>query len=346
MTAISQALSTTSNGSVTAADIALIIPVRNRLGYTQVILTQLTEQIGEAQIGGDSRIQMIVVDDDSTDGTPGYIQQDFPAVHLIRGDGDLWWTGAIAQGMDYAVQQLNARYVVWLNDDIVLADDFIEQLGAECDRIGDQKIITGGVIRAEAYPDWLVFGGVVASRPINDIRQFDQQPILSVHTLNGNIAVMPTQLVADVGLPDTRRFRHYGGDFEYICRAKAAGYKVQLSSLLQATTDYSPSDVKRYMPLWIQWSLSPTLAEKWSVLKNLTNRKSPHNVEHMVNSIYRNAASVPTWQYTAFYCKKLVKIVGSELIPRSIRQQRIQRYLADQRVPSEVSAVLLKQAML
>lgn len=341
MTATSQALSTASNGSAVVAEVALIIPVRNRWGYTQVILNQLTQQIGE-----DSRLQIIVVDDDSTDGTPDYIQQGFPAVHLIRGDGDLWWTGAIAQGMAYAVKSLQTRYVVWLNDDIVLADDFVEQLRVECDRIGEQKVITGGVIRAESHPDWLVFGGVLASRPINDIHQFDQQPILSVHTLNGNIAVMPTQLVRDVGLPDTQRFRHYGGDFEYVCRAKAAGYKVQLSSLLQANTDYDSSDVKRYMPLWIQWSLSPTLAEKWFVLKNLTDRKSPHNVEHMVNSIYRNAASVPTWRYSLFYCKKLLKIVGSEFIPRSIRQQRIQSYLVDQRVPSDVSESLLSQSAL
>ncbi|MEM9092164.1 MAG: glycosyltransferase [Cyanobacteria bacterium P01_F01_bin.53] len=323
----------------------ITIPVRNRKAFTTAILQQLTEQIAQqidAQTLQPKDMQIIVVDDDSSDGTPELIEQQFPTVHLLRGDGDLWWTGAIAQAMAYAADTLNTDYIIWLNDDITLADNFIEQVVQHCQQ-PSQKLLTGGIICAQQHPDWIVFGGVIASQLINDTCQFDQ-PVLNVDTLNGNIAILPTRIIADIGLPDTERFRHYGGDFEYICRAKCNGYTAQLSSHLQATTEYQPRDVIRYMPLWIQWATSPKLADKWRVLKSLSSRRSPHNVEHMVNSIYRAHPSVPKWKYVSFYCRKLVKIIGSELVPWKVRKERIQAYFRRQNIPPDIAEAVLNQS--
>ncbi len=316
----------------------ITLPVRNRKAFTLAILRQLSEQIAQQISAGNLQrqdVQIVVVDDDSSDGTPAQIKTQFPTVHLLRGDGNLWWTGAIAQAMTYLNDVLKTDYIVWLNDDIVLSDDFIYQLLQRCNSPAS-KVLTGGIITDQQHPDWIVFGGVIASRPINDLAQFDQ-PVLDVDTLNGNIAILPTRIISDIGLPDTKRFRHYGGDFEYICRAKENGYKVQLSNRLRATTDYRPADVIRYMPPWIQWATSSGLSNKWQVLKSLTSRRSPHNVAHMVNSIHRAEPSVPQWKYVAFYGRKLVKIIGSELVPWSVKQARIRAYFQRQNVPADVA---------
>ncbi len=323
----------------------IIIPVRNRKAFTIAILQQLTEQIAQliaAQILQSADIQIIVVDDDSSDGTPELIEQRFPQVHLLRGDGELWWTGAIAQAMTYAAKTLKTDYIIWLNDDITLADDFIAQVLQHC-QTPSAKTLTGGIICDQQHPHWVVFGGVIASQLINDVSQFNQ-PMLDVDTLNGNIAILPTRIIADIGLPDTQRFRHYGGDFEYICRAKRNGYTAQLSSYLQATTDYRSADVIRYMPLWIQWATSVRLTDKWRVLQSLSSRRSPHNVEHMVNSIHRTQASVPKWKYLSFYCRKLVKIIGSEFVPWPVRQRRIQAYFQRQNIPPDIAHAILNQS--
>ena len=324
----------------------ITIPVRNRKAFTIAILQQLTEQIAQliaAQMPQSADIQIIVVDDDSSDGTPELIEQRFPQVHLLRGDGELWWTGAIAQAMTYAAKALKTDYIIWLNDDITLADDFIAQVIEHC-QTPHAKALTGGIICDRQHPNWVVFGGVIASQLINDVAQFNQ-PVLNVDTLNGNITILPTRITADIGLPDTQRFRHYGGDFEYICRAKRNGYTAQLSSHLRATTDYRSADVIRYMPLWIQWATSVRLSDKWRVLQSLSSRRSPHNVEHMVNSIHRAESSVPKWKYASFYCRKLVKIIGSELVPWSVRQSRIQAYFQRQNIPPDIAQVILDQPL-
>lgn len=324
---------------------AITIPVRNRKPFTHSILQQLTTQIAQQvalQQLHPSSAHIVVVDDDSTDGTPELITQKFPDVHLLKGDGNLWWTGAIAKAMTFATDTLKADYIVWLNDDITLADNFISQLMKYCQQPTD-KTLVGGIVRDQTHPDWIVFGGVVSSRLINDVAQFDQ-PQIRVDTLNGNITVMPACIIEDIGLPDVQRFRHYGGDFEYICRAKAKGYTAQLSSELCATTDYRPTDVIRYMPLWIQWATSPQWSQKWQVLKNLSNRRSPHNVEHMVNSIHRAKLFVPKWKYVTFYCRKLVKIIGSELIPWTVRQRRIQSYFQRQNIPADIAQAVLNRS--
>lgn len=324
----------------------ITLPVRNRKDLTAAILQQLTGQIAQqiqAQSLQPDDVHIIVVDDGSSDGTSDLIAQRFPQVHLLQGDGTLWWTGAIAQAMAYAQSTLQPDYFLWLNDDITLADDFVAQLVAECtspERSTTPKQLTGGIVFAQHYPDWIVFGGVRAGALINRIDQFDE-PALPVDTLNGNITLLPARIVEDIGLPNTERFRHYGGDFEYICRAKRHGYQIRLSSQLKATTDYRPADVIRYMPLWIQWAISPRLAHKWQVLQNLSNRRSPHNVEHMVNSIYRHHPSVPRWKYLTFYSRKLIKILGSQLVPWPIRRSRILTYCQRQNIPPEmVQAVL------
>lgn len=320
--------------------IAFVLPVRNRKAYTLAILRQLGHQI--TQRSRDETIDVVVVDDGSTDGTAEAIAADFNQVHLISGDGNLWWTGAITIGMRFIQQHLQTDFIIWLNDDITLSDSFIDQLIQICQSNRQQKLITGGIVCDQSHPEWIVFGGVVAGCPINSLQQFSSDSTLGVDALNGNIVVIPTGLMDDIGLPNVDRFRHYGGDYEYICRAKAAGYNVQLSNSLRATTDWQPSDVVRYMPLWVQWYVSRSWADKLSVLKSLTNQKSPHNVEHMVNSIHRQKSYVPRWTYRLFYIKKLVKLFSGDLVPAPMRRKRVEDYFHRNNVPGDVVQAVLR----
>ena len=64
----------------------------------------------------------------------------------------------------------------------------------------------------------------------------------------------------------------------------------------------------------------------------------------MVNSIHRAEPFISRWKYAAFYCRKLIKIIGSELVPFSTRQRRIQAYFQQQNIPPDIAQAVLNQS--
>ena len=195
------------------------------------------------------------MNDGSTDGTKEMIIEQFDHVHLIEGDGSLWWTGAIIQGMEYGVNKLNADYLVWLNDDISLADNFLVNLINICRDQNYQKTIVGGLIKDQTYPDWVVLSGTLKGQPISNTNMLASSEELEVDVISGTMAVIPCSVVDKIGYPNVIRLPHIGGDYEYIMRAKRNGFRIILSSKLNAMTDFQISDVIKYMPYWIKWYL-------------------------------------------------------------------------------------------
>lgn len=71
-----------------------------------------------------SSVEVIVVDNASTDATPGLLASRFPDVKAIRNQENIGFGGALNQGSRVAA----GEYVVWLNSDAVLPPRWIEQL--------------------------------------------------------------------------------------------------------------------------------------------------------------------------------------------------------------------------
>ena len=74
----------------------IVIPVHDRLAFTRACLAGLAGQAPED-------VTIVVVDDGSTDGTSRAVAEEFPSVKLLRGDGTLWWAGAMNVGVGWAL---------------------------------------------------------------------------------------------------------------------------------------------------------------------------------------------------------------------------------------------------
>lgn len=323
--------------------ISFVIPARNRKQYTQHILSQIDKQISQADCSKNFNFAVIVVDDGSTDGTREVITAEFPSVCLIKGDGSLWWTGAIVEGMKYAIEKLNTDYIIWLNDDISLADNFIQELSQICQRPNSQKSVIGGIVRDSNYSDWLVFSGVIKKKPIRTIEYLDGKEEIEIDTLNGNITVIPRQIVDQIGWPDKVKFRHYGGDFDFGNRAKKAGFKIILSSRLQATTDFQIPDLIRYMPAWMQWRLQKDIFQKYKILKGFTNLKCHYNVWHKMNIIYGDSKQIPWWRYITYYFRQILKVLVSNFWLKSKVEREIKNYLQEEKAPQAIIDAIMYQ---
>jgi len=321
--------------------ISIVIPVHNRQVCTHNILNQIYAQLLQ---GKDlENISVIVVDDGSTDGTKELIQRHFPTVHLLEGDGSLWWTGAIVKGMEYAAVNLNTDYVVWMNDDISIADDLLSNLLSLCSSSKYRETIIGGIVRDKTYSEWIVYSGLRCGKPIRHINDFSSSTELDVDTLSGNIVVIPKAVIDKIGMPDANKFPHHGGDYEFIRLAKENGFRVISSIQLQAVTDYKVTDFIRYMPYWMQWYLQPSKSQRREIIKGLKDIKSNQNIWLFVNIANRKLQYIPSWKYTLCYLNKILKIFVIGLMPKRYIEPRIHDYFASWSLPAPIADAAIRQ---
>lgn len=168
-------------------------------------------------------LRAIVVDDGSTDGTTAALRAEFDRIHVITGDGTLFWARAMALAESHATGD-RPEFLLWLNDDVSLDTRAVDRLLAVASR-GPEAIVVGAL--ADPDTSAVTYSGVVLSRwhplrfrlvePGDDVREAD--------TFNGNVVLVPRSVSDRVG-PIDGRFSHAQADFDYGLRARRAGIPV------------------------------------------------------------------------------------------------------------------------
>lgn len=200
----------------------IITPVYNRKATTLKCLQHLS------QIGDLHRYQVVIVDDGSTDGTAAVINVAYPDVAVLTGSGDLWWTGAVAMGMQYAAEQ-GAEFFIWLNDDC------LPNAGTIAALVEFMRQHPGAIAAPTCYAsDHEIF--VAQHNGSQGRRGCAAQPgeTLEVDGMAGWCVGIPAIVMQTIGVPDAHRFPHYSGDDTYIFRAYRAGFKAYLLGDLTA----------------------------------------------------------------------------------------------------------------
>jgi GT2 family glycosyltransferase len=198
--------------SVSLKSVYIIIPAYNRKEITLSCLSNIYKIDRSEQ-----QYHTVVVDDGSTDGTSEAIQAQYPEVQLLQGDGNLWWTGAIAKGMEYAFGQ-GAKCCIWLNDDCIPEINTLPLLVKLLETHPDT------IVAAACYSpefEFLVENGFrgrqrLAARP---------GEIVFVDGMSGYCVGIPAAVFHKIGLPDAQKFPHYDGDGMYTLQATRAGFK-------------------------------------------------------------------------------------------------------------------------
>ncbi len=174
-------------------------------------------------------LTVFLVDDASTDGTAVAVEEQFPMVRLLRGDGSLWWVGAMRVAFDAAMAEDFDSYV-WWNDDTHLTEDALLRLMNCANEVKQEKgpaIIVGSTCDPDTGAR--TYGGWIERRDwyrfaLLPVEPDDQRPT-AVDTMNGNLVLIPAAVAKVCGNME-RKFRHRLADHDYGLRAKKAGFPI------------------------------------------------------------------------------------------------------------------------
>lgn len=176
---------------------------------------------------GQCDIQIVLVDDGSTDGTSAAVLSEFPEAHVIQGCGSLFWNGGMRVAIEHALG-LENNFLMWLNDDTILDSNALEILLATYSGVaqkeGDSQIVVGTTRDSDNRR--ATYGGLNRRhkfwRPVtfNLVQPADH--VQRSDTMNGNCVLIPIELARRLGNLD-QNFKHSMGDTDYGLRAQGNG---------------------------------------------------------------------------------------------------------------------------
>lgn len=202
--------------------------------------------------------RIVIVDDGSSDGTESTIRENYPDVLILKGTGSLWWAGATNQGIRYALENC-AEYILTINNDALVNDDFLDQLVKTALENGNAIIGCRIMHLEDPSKIWSMGGGF----------DWDTLPVLRlirsgeyidstdeeircevVRFLCGNGTLLPAMCFRKLGFYDESRFPQYHADSEYCLRAGDNGYKILIDSNAVIFNDTRNIGSKKKNSLW------------------------------------------------------------------------------------------------
>ncbi len=211
-------------------DVSILVVSYNTAEYTLAAI----ESVYRQAVGS---FEIIVVDNDSRDGSADRIAERFPDVRLVRSDENLGFAG----GNNLAARLARGRYLLLLNPDTVVLDHAIDRLVGFADGHPEYGIYGGGT----RFPDmsrnptagwnmttgWSLFCTAVGlSSVFRGSRLFDSESLASrrwegampVDIVTGCFLLISRDLWRRLDGFDTR-FHMYAEDADLCLRTAAAG---------------------------------------------------------------------------------------------------------------------------
>lgn len=194
--------------------IAILLTVHNRKEKTIKCLEKIFLQEGLNDV---FEVTVFLVDDGSTDGTSQAIQEKFPQVNIINGNGQLYWNRGMHKAWTVAEKTKSYDFFLWLNDDTLLHPEALSVL-LNTSVIQNHHAIIVGTTSSSKDQNTITYGG----RSLDKGLLTPTHEALACDYFNGNIVLIPNSVYLLNGKNDPI-FHHALGDFDYGLRAKKLG---------------------------------------------------------------------------------------------------------------------------
>ena len=163
-----------------------------------------------------------VTDDGSTDDTSQVVKDNCQSFLLDQKGGDLYWTRGMKNSWNNALKiDLRWDFVLWLNDDVELAEHAIGTLLSD---FSDSQVdIVAGHCSDTSQELSTSYGGfkLRGRRPTSYLRTSPEGILEPIDTFNGNVVLMRVAVAQQVSLGD---FSHMYGDIDFGLKAKSLAF--------------------------------------------------------------------------------------------------------------------------
>ncbi len=214
----------------------LVVPVHNRALVTARFLEALKHQ---SEIG----YTLVLVDDGCTDDTVARASAALPPDQLLvlRGDGQLWWAGALQLAYEYLLKAhlRDDDAVLIVNDDITFAPDFLRNGLAVLAAHPDAAIQAMGIDRASGTVD----RGAVADVARLHFRAAEEGEEPNCLSTRGLLMRAPAFLRSGGFRP--RWLPHYLSDYEFTLRLRRRGIALMVDGSFHAEVDLALTGIDR-----------------------------------------------------------------------------------------------------
>jgi len=185
-------------------------------------------------------LEVFLVDDGSSDGTGEAVKAAFPQVHLLEGDGNLYWNGGMRKAFA-AAMEYDFDYYLWLNDDTFLYPQTLSTLLQVAETMQNTQSRTAIVVGSTQSNQGgrANHGGIVKWRKLNSQLVEPRDIPVPCETMYGNCVLIPAEVVKRIGNLDPA-FVHSIGDIDYGLRARKAGFDSVVMPGFAGTCEVNP----------------------------------------------------------------------------------------------------------
>lgn len=169
----------------------------------------------------DVRLEYFLVDDGSSDGTTAAVRAMIPNIHILQGDGNLYWAGGMRAAWKEAVRS-NPDFYLLVNDDTTVAPSALRSLLALSPDSSSESIAVGAICDPETG-EW-TYGGTGC-----DQASFQTGKSRHCRSFNANFVFIPEKVFQTLGIFHSA-YTHGLADHDYGYAATRQGLPIRETS--------------------------------------------------------------------------------------------------------------------